>query len=87
MEDDTACDERRRRHAGQQPPWHRSAVIGITTPADDVKGRLIRHNANVPARPWFSYYQFQLMASIDHMRLRRGPGRRPLDSVWQDVVV
>jgi hypothetical protein len=23
-------------------------VIGITTPADDVKGRLIRHNANVP---------------------------------------
>jgi hypothetical protein len=29
-------------------------VIGITTPADDVKGRLIRHNANVPARPWFS---------------------------------
>jgi hypothetical protein len=29
-------------------------VIGITAPADDVKGRLIRHNANVPARPWFS---------------------------------
>jgi hypothetical protein len=27
-----------------------SAVIGITTPADDIKGRLIRHNANVPAR-------------------------------------
>ena len=29
-------------------------MTGITTPADDVKDRLIRHNANVPARPWFS---------------------------------
>ena len=54
MEGDTAGDEHRRRHAGQQPPGRRSAVTGITTPADDVKDRLIRHNANVPARPWFS---------------------------------
>jgi hypothetical protein len=54
VEGDTAGDERRRCHAGQQPPGHRSAVIGITTPADNVKDRLIRHNANVPARPWFS---------------------------------
>ena len=55
MEGDTAGDEHRRRHAGQQPPGRRPAVIGITTPADDVKGRLIRHNVNVPARPWFDH--------------------------------
>src|SRR6266851_4231428 len=43
-----ADDEHRNGCAGQPPPGHRPAAVGITSPADDVGDRPIRHNANLP---------------------------------------
>ena len=50
MDSDTASDEYRNRHAGEQPPAPRIAAFGITPAADNVEGWPIRHNAKVPAR-------------------------------------
>ena len=50
VDGDAAGHERGRRHGSDGPPVRGGAAIGVAAPADDVGGRLVRHDANVPGR-------------------------------------